>query len=186
VTERLELRVVRVEDAESLAEFFRRNREHFKRWDPPGPPGRFTAAYWAGNLRRAVDDWTADRTLRLHMFSKQDPQRVMGRIGFSQIMRGGFQSCMLGYQMDISWEGKGLMYEALESAIAFTFDRHHLHRIQANHLEENVRSAKLLARLGFVREGLAPNYLYVGGAWRDHVLNSRINPNFDASRLGGE
>lgn len=186
VTEHLELRGAKVTDALSLAEFFRRNREHFKPWDPPGPPGRFTAAYWENNLRRAVDDWNADRALRLHMFEKHDPERVVGRIGFSQIMRGAFQSCMLGYQLDAACEGRGLMYEALQSAIGFIFDRHLLHRIQANHLEENLRSAKLLGRLGFVREGIAPNYLFIGGQWRDHVLNSLINPNFDASRLGAE
>ena len=42
-------------------------------------------------------------------------------------------------------------------------------------------SAALLARLGFVREGLARDYLYIGNAWRDHVLNALTNPRFDAS-----
>jgi [ribosomal protein S5]-alanine N-acetyltransferase len=186
VSERLEIRAAAVTDAYSLAEFFRRNREHFKPWDPPGPPGRFTVAYWERNLARAVDDWKADRALRLHMFEKHDLERVVGRIGFSQIMRGGFQSCMLGYQLDEICEGHGLMYEALQSAIGFMFQRHHLHRIQANHLEENLRSARLLERLGFVREGLAPKYLFIRGEWRDHVLNSLINPDFDPSRLGAE
>jgi len=185
-TDRLTLVAARLEDASMVADFMRRNREHFEPWDPPGPPTRFTPAYWEGNLRRAIDDWNADRALRLHMFLRDDPGQIIGRIGFSQIMRGGFQSCMLGYQIDAASEGQGLMFEALQSAIAFMFERHRLHRIQANHLEENQRSARLLARLFFVREGVAPDYLFVGGAWRDHVLTSRVNGNFDASKLGAE
>ena len=63
------------------------------------------------------------------------------------------------------------------------FDVKGLHRIQANHLPENARSAALLARLGFVREGLAKDYLFIGNAWRDHVLNALTNPRFDALHL---
>jgi ribosomal-protein-alanine N-acetyltransferase len=49
----------------------------------------------------------------------------------------------------------------------------------ANHLLDNPRSAKLLQRLGFVREGLAKDYLRIDGEWRDHVLNSLTNPQWE-------
>jgi ribosomal-protein-alanine N-acetyltransferase len=39
-----------------------------------------------------------------------------------------------------------------------------------------VRSAALLARLGFEREGFARAYLHINGTWEDMVLNSLINP----------
>jgi len=45
----------------------------------------------------------------------------------------------------------------------------------------NARSGRLLERLGFVNEGLAKDYLFIDGAWRDHVLTARLNPAFDAS-----
>ena len=75
------------------------------------------------------------------------------------------------------------MHEALTAAIAYMFDVKALHRIQANHLPENARSAALLPRLGFVREGLAKDYLFIANRWRDHVLNALCNPRFDASAL---
>ena len=43
-------------------------------------------------------------------------------------------------------------------------------------MPENTRSGRLLARLGFVREGYSRRYLFINGAWRDHVLTSLTNP----------
>jgi ribosomal-protein-alanine N-acetyltransferase len=50
-----------------------------------------------------------------------------------------------------------------------------LHRVMANYLPENERSARLLARLGFCIEGQANAYLQIAGAWRDHILTSLVN-----------
>jgi ribosomal-protein-alanine N-acetyltransferase len=171
-------------EAETVA-FFTRNREHFARWDPPAPPDFYSMAFWERSIARSVDEFRADRAVRLDLFDGTEPgsRRVIGRLGFSQIFRGPFQSCILGYQIDANYEGKGLMFEGLTAAIAYMFDVQGLHRIQANHLPENARSAALLARLGFEREGLARDYLYIGNAWRDHVLNALTNPRFDPSAL---
>jgi ribosomal-protein-alanine N-acetyltransferase len=47
---------------------------------------------------------------------------------------------------------------------------------QACHLPASDRSAALLQRLGFEREGLARSYLRIAGQWQDMVLTSLINP----------
>jgi len=60
------------------------------------------------------------------------------------------------------------------------FESLRLHRVQANHLPENLRSARLLQRLGFRVEGSAHAYLFINGAWRDHVLTALTYPGFDA------
>ena len=72
------------------------------------------------------------------------------------------------------------MHEALQATIGHAFDAMRLHRIQASYLPANIRSARLLRKLGFRREGLAPQYLYIDGAWRDHVITALLNPRFDA------
>jgi ribosomal-protein-alanine N-acetyltransferase len=51
-----------------------------------------------------------------------------------------------------------------------------MHRIMASHLPRKLRSAALLARLGFEREGYARSYLRIDGTWEDMVLSSLINP----------
>ena len=75
------------------------------------------------------------------------------------------------------------MEEALRAANAFVFDAMRMHRVMANYRPENERSRRLLERLGFEREGLARNYLFIDGAWRDHVLTSLTHPGYDDAWL---
>ena len=108
---------------------------------------------------------------------------VIGHLRFSQISRGPFCNAMLGYAIDAAHEGRGLMREALVAALADAFGpRVALHRVQANARPENVRSLALLERLGFEREGLAREYLFIDGAWRDHVMTALRAPDWPATR----
>ena len=75
------------------------------------------------------------------------------------------------------------MHEALRATNRYMFDELKLHRIAANYRPENIRSGKLLAKLGFRIEGFAKDYLYIDGAWRDHVLTSATNAGFRAGWL---
>ncbi|MGB2816215.1 MAG: GNAT family N-acetyltransferase [Burkholderiaceae bacterium] len=167
--------------AVALADFFRRNERHLAPWDPPRPAGIMESEFWQAECERAVEDYENGAVVRWVLCLRGDPHRVIGRVNYTQIARGPFQSCMLGYAVDAALEGRGLMHEALEATIEHIFTVLLLHRIQASHVPENERSARLLERLGFVREGLAKNYLYINGAWRDHVLTARLNPAFDTS-----
>jgi ribosomal-protein-alanine N-acetyltransferase len=180
VTARLYVELATPDHAALHAAHFARNREHFARWEPPRGDVE-SVEYWQTALACGLVEFDQGRSVRLVVLPREMPQQLIARINFSQISRGVFQSCMLGYAIDHEYEGRGLMREALAASIDWMFGTMKLHRVQANHLLENERSARLLARLGFVREGLAREYLYINGAWRDHVLNARINPRFDAS-----
>lgn len=70
------------------------------------------------------------------------------------------------------------MAEILAEALSFAFNTLKLHRIMANYVPTNERSARLLKRLGFAIEGYAKDYLYLDGTWKDHVLTSLTNPNW--------
>ena len=85
-------------------------------------------------------------------------------------------ACNMGYSVAQTLQGQGLMLEVASASIRYMFDVQGLHRIMANHLPSNVRSERLLARLGFEREGYARAYLKIAGQWQDMVLNSLISP----------
>jgi ribosomal-protein-alanine N-acetyltransferase len=109
---------------------------------------------------------------------REEPQTIYGSINLTGITQGAFHAANLGYSLDATRTGRGYMTEALEEVIRFAFDELNLHRVAASHMPENKSSARVLEKLSFVREGYAADYLFIAGAWRDHVLCSRTNPDF--------
>ncbi|NHR08729.1 GNAT family N-acetyltransferase [Chromobacterium haemolyticum] len=182
-TPRLLLLPAQPAQARAMLDFHVRNRQHFEPWDPKPGDMFFTELYWTMQLRQRARDWEEGRGGRFLLALHAEPERVIGSVGLSNISRGAFQSCHLGYGLDQHCQGQGLMREALEAVIRCAFDTLRLHRIQANYQPHNLRSAGLLKRLGFEIEGHAKNYLYLNGAWRDHVLSSRLNPDFDPEHM---
>jgi ribosomal-protein-alanine N-acetyltransferase len=184
-TERLRLVIARRGLEAAHARFYSQNfAGHLDRWSPPMTGDRLDPAYWAMQLPIFEHEFEAGTTARWVMLATGDgPIEVIGTCNFTQIARGPFRACVLGYQIALQHQGRGLMQEALEATIGFAFRELRLHRIMANYRPENTRSGRLLERLGFVREGFAREYLFIDGAWRDHILTSRTNPDFDAAWL---
>jgi [ribosomal protein S5]-alanine N-acetyltransferase len=111
--------------------------------------------------------------------SRAAPAEVIGKITLSNVVRGPFQSCHLGYGIAAAHQGRGLMHEALSAVIAAVFaPPANLHRIQAAVRPDNPRSIALIERLQFREEGLARDYLFNGGRWRDHRIYTRLNAAF--------
>jgi [ribosomal protein S5]-alanine N-acetyltransferase len=99
-----------------------------------------------------------------------DDDELAGVYNVSEIVRGAFQSAYLGYYAFVPLAGTGSMRAAMPLVFAHAFDELRLHRLQANVQPENVRSRRLLEATGWREEGYAPRYLFIDGAWRDHVL----------------
>ncbi|WP_437677464.1 GNAT family N-acetyltransferase [Sorangium sp. So ce131] len=177
-TTRLRLVLPPVDLADRYLAFYERNRAHLARWDPARPEGFYTEAFWRERVLRDHDDFASDRALRLALEWRDDPRgEVIGVCNFNQFVRGAFQAATLGYALDQRAVGAGVMFEALTAALAYMFDALGFHRVMANYLPYNERSGRLLRRLGFVVEGYARDYLFIDGAWRDHVLTALTNPN---------
>ena len=179
LTARLRLVAADAHLGAALADFHQRNRDHLASWDPPTEPGFFTEEVQARRLRDAAAAFAAGTGFRYLLQPIGDASRVIGSINFSNIVRGAFQSCNLGYALDQTYEGQALMTEALRCAIAEMFSpRINLHRIQAAYRLENWRSAEVLKRLNFHDEGVCPDYLFIDGLWRVHRLVALLNKAF--------
>ena len=183
-TARLTLRLARPRMARAMASFLVENFPgHLERWSPPATLSMFTESFWAERLEFAADEFEAERAVRfvLQPRGSAEDALLIGTANYTNIVRGAFHACHLGYQIGREHQGRGLMSEALRAGNAFMFESLRLHRIMANFRPENERSRRLAQRLGFVEEGLARNYLFIDGAWRDHILTSLTNPAYDDS-----
>lgn len=173
-TARLQLNLASHGDATALSRYYSDNWDHLSPWEPRRRQDPRETIYWQRQLLGQEAEQANGSSLML-LLRHHDREAIIGTIRFSQIFRGGFQSCSLGFGLGASAIGQGLMQEALTTAIAHMFDDLELHRIAANYLPRNRRSGRLLQHLGFAIEGTARDYLQINGNWEDHVLTAKLN-----------
>lgn len=174
-TRRTVISTVTRRDAPALQDYYQRNMAHLARFEPSRPTGYHSLRAWR---RRAGAMSAASRAgTGWHLVARlRDQDRLLAICNFNAVIRGVLQACQLGYSIDAAREGQGFMQEILTAALDAAFAQLGLHRVVAAYMPENERSGRLLARLGFETEGLARSYLLINGAWRDHILTSKINP----------
>lgn len=168
-TQNLILRTPSPEDLSAITDFENRNSNHLKKWES-------TNSANSQSVQKRLENWIKEceegKSVRFLIRPKGDPNKIIGFCNFTQIFHGSFQACYLGYKIDYEYEGKGLMFEALEASIRYVLEELCIHRIMANYMPINTKSAKLLHRLGFTVEGYAKNYLLINGQWEDHILTA--------------
>jgi ribosomal-protein-alanine N-acetyltransferase len=163
----VDIRPLAVTDARSLAQLYSENR-HFL---APLEPLRPDAFYTFEGQRRHVAQLTDRRSSgTAYPFVIVAAGRVAGVINLSNVVRGAFQSCNVGYWVAEEHNGKGFATAALGLVCERAFGELGLHRIEAGTLLDNVASQRVIEKNGFTRIGIAPRYLQIAGEWSDHVL----------------
>lgn len=154
------IRPLNADDAEAMLALRESNRDHFRRSEPIRPASWFTLA--------EQERWLAggDDTI-LGAFVGGE---LAGFARISQITRGGFQNCYLGYAVGERFGGRGIATSLVRAAVDHALAELGLHRVQANVRTTNEASKRVLVKAGFRREGLALRYLELDGAWVDHDL----------------
>lgn len=173
LTERTHIRWAESSDAAKLLRFRVDNRVHLAPWEPLREESHYTLECCS---KAIADGREAARLDRGYLFVvlSPDEEHMFASFTLSNVVRGPFQACLLGYSIGVGQQGQGLMQEALEAGLAWAFGELDLHRVMANYLPRNERSARLLERLGFEREGYARAYLRIAGRWADHVLTAKV------------
>jgi [ribosomal protein S5]-alanine N-acetyltransferase len=162
-------------DAPELLRYRVDNQAHFAPWEPLREPVYFTLDHCTTSIVEGRDSARLDRGYPLVVFDR-DERVLLATVNFANIVRGAFQACHLGYGVAAHMQGQGLMREVLRAGVDWAFEELDLHRVMANYLPRNERSAKLLERLGFAREGYAKRYLKIAGVWEDHILTALVRP----------
>ncbi len=172
-TERLYLKVLDSTWAEAVCAFYFNNRIYFEPVEPPRVPNFYSKEYQESTLSYEYNEFIRGNYIRLYLFNKKEPTKIIGSICFNQIKRGCFFTCLLGYKTDYAHLNQGYMTEALDYSIhRIVFDQYYIHRIEALVLPENGASIHVLEKLGFQLEGIARDYARLEGIWKDHLRYS--------------
>lgn len=176
-TNRLIIRVLGAEWAGEVCQFYKRNKIFFEPVEPQRAPNFYTNSFQEKVLRYEFQEFLNFRYMRLFLFEPIDPTHIIGSISFSNIKKGCFQSCTLGYKLDFSFCKQGYMTEALDYCInTIIFGEYKLHKIESTVLPNNTSSIRLLERLNFQQEGVAKDFAFLQNEWKDHIKYARINP----------
>jgi len=127
--------------------------------------------------QQVIEGWAAARTLAnpgiRWGLERRDDGRLIGTCGFFRWNRN-WRACMLGYELARDAWGQGFMVEALREVLGFGFRQMQLNRVEAQVHPDNEASLRLVAKLGFVREGLLREAGWWGGQAQDLVAYSLL------------
>jgi [ribosomal protein S5]-alanine N-acetyltransferase len=170
----VQLHPLRRRDAAEWSRLRLANEQWLAPWEPtsaiPWGSRHSPAAYRA--MRRVIG-----RRARLGLtvpFAVRVEGRLAGQVTLDNIVRGAMRSAHLGYWIDRAVAGRGLATIAVALVCDHAFGAVGLHRVQADIRPENLRSQRLVERLGFRQEGLLRRYLDIDGDWRDHLSYSLL------------
>lgn len=175
-TNRLYLKILKSSSAKEVLDYYKRNEDFLKRWDPKREDYFYTLAYQRYMLKYEYKEYKKDNIIRFWIVKKKT-NNIIGNICFSNIIMGNFKSCYLSYKLDKTETGKGYITEALIKGIDIMFNIYGLHRIEANVIPNNINSLKVMERLKFEEEGYSKRYLLINGMWQDHVHFAKYNDN---------
>jgi ribosomal-protein-alanine N-acetyltransferase len=162
------LRPLARSDRAAWREVRRRNAAWLQPWDATVPPGGSPRTTSFGVLVRRLRKMARQGTTL--PFAVEVDGRFVGQLTVSNIVRGSAQFASMGYWLDEAYAGRGIMPRAVAMAIDHCFGEAGLHRIEICIRPENTNSLRIVEKLGLHEVGLAPRFLHIDGAWRDHRI----------------
>lgn len=160
------IRPIRRRDGAVWREVRQRNTAWLRPWeatqpDPTAPPPTFISMVSA--LRAEA------RAGRVLPFVVTYEGRLVGQVTLGGVTYGSLRAAHIGYWVDQSVAGRGVIPTAVALASDHAFSVLRLHRLEIAMRPENRASQRVAEKLGFRIEGVRPAFLHIDGDWRDHL-----------------
>jgi ribosomal-protein-alanine N-acetyltransferase len=162
------LRPITPKDREVWRRVRQANLSWLGRWDATAPSrSQAQPRSFAAMVRQMRNEARAGRQLP---FVVEYGGQFVGQVTVSNIVRGSAQFASIGYWVDRSYAGRGIIPRAVAMAIDHCFGPVGLHRIEVAIRPENTSSLRVVEKLGINEVGFAPRFLHIDGDWRDHRI----------------
>ncbi len=178
-SERLLLREFRRADVDSLLAY--QNDPRYLRYSPWMERGRADVREWV----EMFIDWQKERPRQRFQFviEPQGGDGLIGNCGV-RIRDPDVPEGDLGYELAPQAWGRGYATEAAQALLHFAFEDLRLHRVWAHVVSENTASARVLEKLGMVREGHLRQNQYFKGRYWDTVIYAILEDEWRAESNG--
>lgn len=123
-------------------------------------------------IEKSLSRWSAG-DLGKWGVALRDSDRLIGTCGFNE-SSPAHRWAELAYDLSHDYWGKGLMCQAVNAVLDWTFSQGKIERVHAFVRIDNERSARFLLRAGFVREGCLRSYRVCRGQPFDFSLFSLL------------
>ncbi|WP_295802210.1 GNAT family N-acetyltransferase [uncultured Microbulbifer sp.] len=127
----MDVKIVSLDDASRLSKFYEVNDSHLRAWEPAREKGFHTVEAW----RQRLQDWCSPNgnATSIHFISvAPESGEVMATCSLTNIVRGPFMACHMGFSVDQKHEGKGVMKALCQYVINYAFEDLLLNRVMAN------------------------------------------------------
>lgn len=136
-----------------------------------------------GMIERSNARWAAGEPSRWGL-ALAEGDRVVGTCGFNDWSRAHRRAEMAFDLARDQW-GKGWMGRAAAAALDWAWGEGLVHRVEAFVRVDNERSARVLERSGFAREGCLRGYRVCRGEPHDYFVFGLLRADWEAARAQG-
>ncbi|QOS78838.1 GNAT family N-acetyltransferase [Paenibacillus sp. JNUCC31] len=166
--ERIQLKLLNVEDAEILLDLQLRNMAVFEEISASDRSDTFyTLEGQVAILERWAKAREEEKRYSFGIFLKAT-QELIGEISLFELVLDHTDKWIVGYVLDQGHNGKGYMSEALQMVLKFAFDEAGIKRVEAGALPDNIGSIRVLRKAGF--QEIGRQNIKIKGKWKEHVM----------------
>ena len=168
VTERLEIRPYRREDATAMSEAVSSSVDHLRRWLPWADTDGQSVEKSLAVIAEMQAKWARREDLVVGVFDRES-EAMLGGSGLHR-MDWQVRRFEIGYWLRTSAQGRGIMTECALALADYAFDTLAAQRVEIRVDPRNERSRAIPQRLGFTLEGTLRRW-YADGAGEAHDLD---------------
>ena len=100
--------------------------------------------------------------------------KMIGTVGFTRIEAANGVG-EIGYCLNPDYQDRGYMTEAAGAVVAFGFGTLGLHRIEGRCIEDNIRSRRVMEKVGMKYDGTLREAMLIKGKYRNIVVMSVLS-----------